>query len=412
MFKYKSNLKKHLKEGRCKGKSEGADTLAEEEAEIARKQLIEITKNYCRSIFKEHEVVEVKTQKAPCNVQYTDPLKSTEIDGVKKISNRMYTKRKTTRIVRLPSTAPYACDICGFTTVKKCDMLSHIRHHISVNKHKCINCSETFRSRELLHRHSMKVHNRGVIGSIEYSKSSIKCEYCGKKFSAERIQAHLSLHVNPKIVCDSCGDLFRTRQGLERHIASKHQSERKFTCAACGKSFKKLQILKTHEETHNPIKIYVKCEMCCTMLQMKYLKNHMEIRHGNRYREKRLTCGECGKAFRYQKQLDKHIDQVHESKSRGIFYSCGECERVFNRRRDLRNHSFVHYSGPVFECMQCGLKFKRKKLLYIHVRVHNPESRYPCKQCSSVFQTHGGRRKHMMKVHDTMMEDVIEIPLI
>lgn len=303
----------------------------------------------------------------------------------------------------------YKCDLCSFTTIKKSSLLSHIRHHVSSSRHKCKICSESFTSFEKLHKHSLKIHKKGAFGSAEYSKASIECEICNKIFSAERFSAHLNLHQTPKFQCDYCGILFRMKQALERHLKSKHESDRLMTCATCGKNYKKMS-LKQHEETHNPVKIYVKCEICQKLMQMKNLKLHIELRHSDRYKEKKIVC-ECGKAFRYQKQLQKHIEQVHEKVNLGKNYPCMECDFVTTRMSDLRAHSFVHYSGPVFECKICELKFKTKKLLQIHSKVHLDGGlrKYPCSKCQNIFQTTGGRRKHELKVHGNEEEHHVNI---
>jgi len=308
------------------------------------------------------------------------------------------TRRKIVKVIKSSTGLAYVCDLCGFSLEKKCDLLSHIRRHAAMSRHKCKVCLDTFNTRMLLHNHSLKAHGRGVIGSVEYSKSSAECDICGKRFSLERLKFHMRLHEMPNLTCDHCGRPFKSRTTLEKHIIGRHTSDRRYTCTTCGKSFKKLAVLKQHEETHNPIKIYVQCEMCNSMMLVKSLKLHMEIQHGNRYKERPHVC-DCGKAFRYVKQLTKHVADVHESRSKGIIYPCSECDQVFTRRQDLRNHSFDHYAGQVYECSICSLKFKKKKLLTTHESTHNP-TQYPCPVCGIIFQTRGGRRKHKAKVHE------------
>lgn len=200
-------------------------------------------------------------------------------------------------------------------------------------------------------------------------------------------------------------------------MQSRHERDRKYTCTTCGKSYKKIS-LRQHEETHNPIKIYVKCEICQKLMQMKNLKLHVELKHGDRYKDKNCVC-ECGKAFRYHKQLQKHREQVHEKVNIGNkSYRCVECAFVTTRLQELRKHSFEHYDGPVFECEICQLKFKTKKLLQIHSKVHLDMGlrQYPCSKCHCVFRTSGGKRKHEAKVHcseevndDRIIEEIMII---
>lgn len=447
MFKYRSNLGKHQKEGRCKGPVSDVKLVfpsPEVEAEIAKQQLIAMTVNptrVCISTVKDYIFTKIKNEEEYETQDSTifqsfitiddfkdenecdeNPLedqenfepeidldmKSVKKEIVRKTQpKRLNVRKKPTLIIRKPISSSYDCDLCEFTTDKKNKILSHIRHHASSMRHKCKTCSELFTTRMNLHNHSMKRHGRGVIGSVEYSKSSSECTICHRLFSEERLKFHKKLHDSPSFTCDKCAKRFRSQSALEKHFANNHLSDKKFTCTTCGKSFKKLTILKQHEDIHNPIKIYVQCEICNTMMQVKSLKLHMEIKHGDRYAEKSHVCA-CGKSFRYPKQYEKHYEAVHQKVNRGIIYPCSDCDLSFNRRNELREHSFQHFSGKIFEC-DCGMKFKKQKLLTIHLTVHK-KNRWPCDGCTLTFKTRGGRRKHQAKIHGQVVEEVVEIP--
>ena len=440
LFKYRSNLGKHLRERRCKPfimVEPEMEQLAEEAAEIAKQQFINMTVNPTRANLIVKNEIKKRTENLKKNSEkefsmfglVDDTLAENQFDiispnelritkkttskvnikkekGEEKPTKRAYVKTKPMKIMKR-SSIPYKCDLCDFICEKKCQILSHIRHHISSIRHKCLKCFETFSTRMRLHVHSMKNHGRGVIGSAEYSKASSECPICNQLFSEERIKFHMKLHDALTFKCIECEKVFRSEAATEKHFMNSHGNEKRFTCATCGKSFGKLTILKQHEEIHNPIKIYVQCEICSTMMLVKSLKLHMAMKHSDRYKEKRHVC-DCGKAFRYNKQLEKHCNSVHVKESRGFVYPCPECEEVFNRRQELREHSFVHYTGKIFEC-KCGMKFKKRKLLTIHESVHK-NLKFPCDFCSLTFQSRGGRRKHHSKVHGQIIEEVLEIP--
>lgn len=434
MFKYRSNLGKHQKEGRCKVKAVDDKEFcpsAEHEAEMAKQQLIDMTVNPRRvfisqvnnypliwenhvkdetvkDVTVEPETVIIETKPGNVFVETFEASDKAEalIEEDKLQEKRSYCKKRSIRVVRKPYSS-YVCDLCDFTAERKSQILSHVRRHISSKRHKCKRCTEFFTTRQKLHNHSLKAHGRGVIGSVEYSNTSEECSICQRVFTKGRMKYHLKLHNTPRFTCDQCPKVFRTQSTLEKHNVNNHLCEKKFTCATCGKSFKKLTVLKQHEEIHNPFKIYVRCEVCKSIMLLKSLKLHMEMKHGSKYQDKKFLC-ECGKAFLYSKQLDKHYEAVHEKVNRGIIYPCSDCGLVFNRRMELRNHSFDHFSGKIFECF-CGMKFKNQKLLTIHSFVHKDSVSFECDICLLTFKTRGGRRKHRAKAHSQVQEEIIEV---
>lgn len=276
LFKYKTNLMKHKKMGKCEERNQKSSVEVDSEkiAKIAKEQLVEITKNFSRAVVDEKikkkmkkepeeaknyrprrrkrkfkEVAEISMNFNP--EKKLDPLKITKTPEIYEkftktlqnspeppLNKRSYTHHRPYRLSR-PSTA-YQCDLCDFSSLHKSKLLSHIRFHVSSNRHKCIYCEETFASVEKLHKHSLKAHQKGVYGSVEYSKMSFECETCQKTFSAERIGTHLELHRMEKLKCDHCLRTFRTKLAIERHMRT--HEERKYACQTCGKSFKKAQL--------------------------------------------------------------------------------------------------------------------------------------------------------------------------
>lgn len=402
LFKYRSNLSKHNSTGRCKGPPKEMiepEQLAEEVAVIAKQQLIDMTADPART-FKRHPLDNLENVD---NVEEEELVESSSEDlnnefYDEKLSRKLRSKKTFRRKNPVLSThlPKYECDLCDFNAPKKCEMLSHIRQHIARNRHRCKRCQETFKTKTELHSHSMKKHGRGAIGSTEYSKSSSQCPFCDRVFSDSRMKYHLKLHERPIYICDHCGNTFNSLKSFERHFPV--HIERRFVCTTCGKCFKTKTVLDNHEKSHNP-RIYVNCEICSTKIQTKNLKLHMEIIHGDRYKEKNQVCG-CGKAFRYEKQLEAHRKAVHEKVDRGVTYNCPECDLSFTRQSELREHSLDHFTGTISNCSECGKRFKTQKLLNHHFKVHvNERAHFACEMCKSMFVTRGGLRKHLAKVH-------------
>lgn len=406
-FKFKCNLTRHVKEGRCKFTVK-SNIPSEAEVELAKSQLLAMTANPSKLHFDFEPVVttkqvQEKLKTKPIKFQSTNRTKSQQQLKSKKIKKRKH------KILPPKDSPHYSCDLCGFQALYKSQMLSHIRYHASSRRNKCMECSESFTSQTNLQKHSMKVHGHGVIGTILYSKDSSACPICGQMFSKMRMKYHLMHHQEESFQCNSCPKVFKKLETLQRHCDCHHSTEKRFACATCGKKFSKKSILTQHEtQIHNTVKLYIRCEICLKLMQVKNLQMHMDKMHGEKYSEKPFACSECGKTFRYEKQMMKHIELVHEKVYRGIVYPCSECELTFNRRSDLREHSFVHFSGKVYECECCGMKFKQRRLLTFHQKVHQKEI-WSCELCSATFHTRGGRRKHLMRIHNQPLHEIIEI---
>lgn len=402
-FKFKCNLKRHLKEGRCKMTpiSDQYVTKSSSEAEVklAKSQLIAMTANPARinRLIKSDAITSIAKGKPTMKAIKIKDDNVQQLKSLQKGTRRKAKKRKTKIIP--PKAIPYTCDICGFQALYKSNMLSHIRFHASSKRHSCLECFETFSSQTNLQKHSMKSHGHGVIGTVMYSRDSSSCPICEQVFSNYRMKHHLMHHKEETFQCISCPKVFKKKETLQRHSDCHHSTEKRFICPTCGKRFTKKSILTQHEtQIHNSVKLYIRCEICLKMMQVKNLQMHINKMHGDKYSEKPFACSECGKTFRYEKQMTKHTELVHEKVYRGILYSCTDCEMTFNRRSDLREHTFVHFDGNVFQC-ECGMKFKQRRLLTFHQKVHQREI-WSCDLCSATFQTRGGRRKHMTKAHN------------
>merc|ERR1711884_285833 len=134
---------------------------------------------------------------------------------------------------------------------------------------------------------------------------------------------------------------FKVEKNLQRHISRQH-TEKMFICEHCGKSF---AVKYQHERhlllKHTKNKIF-SCvvETCDYQGATKdYLQKHMEV-----HAEAKLTCSQCGKAFRQAGALKSHM-MTHTGEKP---YACTDCSYRCIQPYDLRKH-FLKCHNKVIE---------------------------------------------------------------
>lgn len=405
-FTFESGLRKHIRLNRCKGpslidKDVEVQTDELEVIEIAKRQLDEISSNFKK--------VKKKMISKKSNVQF-DRVVSIEEDfstneSIEEQEKDQKPKRKSQESENLQLKKSrrhmtYLCDLCGIKIKFRKNIENHMKENHLKKIYKCNHCSESFKSRNNLYHHSQQIH--GIKTQVVFEKFS--CDVCDRKFDMKSmLKQHKLSHedIRPQ-VCDICNASFKSVGNMRRHLSC-HNETKNYLCDLCSKSFKSKMSLKVHKETvHADMKVYVNCRYCKAIVQERNLKIHEYQQHTDKGKEKPFSCAECGSCFRKEYELQRHINGVHETTSHGTTYKCQECDETFNRLRDLRDHSYVHFVGPVHMCLSCGAKFKNRRLLLIHAAVHNPNKSFPCNICNAIFQTIGGRRKHITKIHNNV----------
>lgn len=163
-----------------------------------------------------------------------------------------------------------------------------------------------------------------VCPQVYYSKSDVllhgrshkegkpyKCDDCGKAFSSTSyVTQHMKVHTNEKPYhCTFCEKVFKQLSHLQQHTRI-HTGERPYRCnqPGCEKSFTQLSNLQQHWRRHNKDKPY-KCRDCYRAFDdPDVLQNHTQSHENNR-REKRFSCGVCGKSYVQELYLMKHMEK-------------------------------------------------------------------------------------------------------
>lgn len=145
----------------------------------------------------------------------------------------------------------------------------------------------------------------------------------------------------------------------------------------------------------------------------------------NARKKRRMSCGKCGKMYRFKESLRKHEEScaaLLRYRKRGIKFYCmyDDCPvptQAFLTKEDL----VVHFDQEHFEekdrtigCSYegCPLKFATISLMNSHVRKSH-EKRCECPFCPKKFWLERARDLHVKKIHERprTQEDVDKDPL-
>ncbi|QPC74252.1 hypothetical protein HYE68_005004 [Fusarium pseudograminearum] len=221
-----------------------------------------------------------------------------------------------------------------------------------------------------------------------------KCPYdgCDKDYIEDK---HLKQHIKAvhtlerKHVCtkEGCGKSFVTGTRLKRHQAV-HEGEERFRCQDCGQSFRKKETLSKHvRKDHQGLPALQCSEQGCQQAfdSKAALKRHREREHG----EAKFWCGECSLqkmpdgteqrvGFTTEVLLQAHVRQEHQN--------CIFCDFKPVSRWDLEKHVEMHHSGQSVEdrknipCPfdECNKKFTKKSNLNAHIRTAHEKFRFVC----------------------------------
>lgn len=416
-FTYKTGLAKHMRLNRCKGPpdilsplnrySDSDQFFSSTTENVARNQLASITsQKKSTKTKKSSELRKPKSLKSNAGMksesneiqQESDPQAAMQV-GSENILNETRRARKPGR-----PHLHYTCDLCGEQVKYMKGIKNHMKTHVSQGKLQCKMCFKgNFKSRKALSDHMISIHDIKTSVLIE----KYTCDVCGGKFDTKsRFEGHKLSHDEKArtLVCSICSAAFKTVGNLHRHEAT-HAESKNFHCEKCSKSFKTKIALNVHNQNvHIEFNVLVECPICRALVKEKNLNCHTKKQLSEDSNLKPFICTICLKTFKTQKLGLRHYDAVHDPKDRGVVYSCPDCPEKFFRLRNLKDHSFVHSSGPFFQCEACKKMFKNARLLRIHEKtVHeNAETTFACVHCNSMLKTRGGLIKHVNSRHPNM----------
>ena len=162
-----------------------------------------------------------------------------------------------------------------------------------MNNSYCEKCSLHFGKKIVFDLHLSLVHGEkiGVKNEPQISKETFQVHQRNQEDFSDRVS-------DICFKCDVCDSIFKTKQNLERHVASVHEGRKPFKCDFCNANF-------AHKHQ---------------------LKRHVASVHENK---KPFKCDSCDASFARKDKLNGHIASVHEKTKP---FKCDFCDTSFAQK--------------------------------------------------------------------------------
>ncbi|XP_058464628.1 zinc finger protein OZF-like [Malaya genurostris] len=247
---------------------------------------------------------------------------------------------------------------CGRIFYDKYKIIEHINSHENPNQFYCEICQKSYRSKEYLAVHNLKMHRK-------LGDNSFSCDECGKSFPQQGLlNAHLKAHT--QTICSICHQKLGSNS-LKMHML-RHTGTMKYVCDTCGKEFRSKITLEQHIKRHKGIDDRLQCHICGRwILGKRVMQIHMNTVHCDKTRE--FYCDICFLKYPNERSLSVHKGRVHVEKK----FECEFCGKRFKRSINCKEHRASHTGEVLYSCNICDATFNSNGNLYSHKKNKHPE---------------------------------------
>uniref|UniRef100_K1RWU2 C2H2-type domain-containing protein n=1 Tax=Magallana gigas TaxID=29159 RepID=K1RWU2_MAGGI len=138
------------------------------------------------------------------------------------------------------------------------------------------------------------------------------CVYSDFQYILSTVPVYISVIIFFKDdgnICEVCGKMFSSKQGMQEHKISEHTKEYKFKCGQCEKDFLSRTRFKSHLLLHLNEKPFA-CNKCTkAYVHKKDLQKHKLVQHDE---GEKFKCDDCNSFFSYKSTLKRHIEAKHK----------------------------------------------------------------------------------------------------
>lgn len=245
----------------------------------------------------------------------------------------------------------YSCNSCTKIFTKKSDLRQHIHMHDDLEY------IENEEETEILRNAKVVVDDRCLY----------QCNTCQKHILTKRgFLRHIRIHTgNRPCRCNICGNQYRVKQDLARHIRDVHEGIKKYQCEICARPFANKGAKEDHQRIHTGERPY-SCKLCkktFRTLNSVYIHNRIHTNY------KPHKCPSCDKQFPSRQRLNNHMTTHTGIKK----FSCEICFKLFSVKGEVVRHKAIHSQEKPFACTSCGMKFGQKRYLRNHIKQHHKD---------------------------------------
>ncbi|KAI8120641.1 Zinc finger protein 91 [Lucilia cuprina] len=192
--------------------------------------------------------------------------------------------------------------------------------------HKCPRCNLGFKSKQGVHFHITKIHDKNLHTQFPY-----KCTVCNRGF--------------------------KSMQGLKYHNVNHDDQRKEYKCSMCPGKFYKLNTFITHVLTHENEKRFP-CQVCGKFFD----SNDERVRHWKQHaKDKPFGCSICYRRFPREQYLTHHLkshnlyqchfcpDDFTSKQTQHIPYVCPKCEQLPDIKEKVEHLRTLSSKNHVFE---------------------------------------------------------------